>query len=126
MAKVLMGTRSTTHDPAGLPRSRGRDRANRRAWTETVNGEASSEGARLTYEGAIPFGGEVIHRWRLGNGLAVAVSNAWYPDTRTVTDNIDKLTLQLATDSFSNVLKEFWPDVKRRLQKKHAKPDPAH
>ena len=62
----------------------------------------------------------------LGNGLAVAASNTWYPDTRTVTDNVHKLTIQLAADSFSNVLKEFWPDVKRRLQKKHANPDPAH
>jgi hypothetical protein len=54
-----------------------------------------------------------------GNAAAVAVSNAWYPDTRTVTDNVTKLAIQLATDAFSNVLKEFWPDVKRRLQKRH-------
>jgi hypothetical protein len=32
-----------------------------------------------------------------------------------------------ATDAFSNVLKEFWPDVKRRLQKKHQQtPSVAH
>jgi hypothetical protein len=55
----------------------------------------------------------------LGNSSAVAVSNAWYPDTRTASDNAQKLAIQCATDAFSNVLKEFWPDVKRRLHKKH-------
>jgi hypothetical protein len=59
-----------------------------------------------------------------GNASAVALSNAWYPDTRTASDNGQKLAIQLATDAFSNVLKEFWPDVKKRLQKKKAK-DPA-
>jgi hypothetical protein len=53
-----------------------------------------------------------------GNSAAVALSNAWYPDTRTVSDNVQKLGIQLATDAFSNVLKEFWPDVKRHFQKK--------
>src|SRR5450432_812570 len=53
-----------------------------------------------------------------GNAAAVAVTNLWYPDTRTVSDNVEKLGIQLATDAFSNVLKEFWPDVKRYLQRK--------
>lgn len=57
-----------------------------------------------------------------GNSIAVAVSNAWYPDTRTVHDNAEKLCIQLATDAFSNVLKEFWPDVKRHFQKKKTEP----
>ena len=53
----------------------------------------------------------------LGNGIAVAVSNAYYPDTRTVYDNTNKFAIQLGTDAISNVLKEFWPDVKKRLTK---------
>ena len=53
----------------------------------------------------------------LGNAVAVAVSNAYYPDTRTVSDNTNKLAIQLGTDAISNVLKEFWPDVKKRLTK---------
>lgn len=53
-----------------------------------------------------------------GNAAAVAVSNAWYPDTRNVSDNAQKLLIQCATDAFSNVLKEFWPDVKRYLQRR--------
>jgi hypothetical protein len=54
-----------------------------------------------------------------GNGIAVAISNAYYPDTRNVSDNVQKLMIQCATDAFSNVLKEFWPDVKHHFQRKH-------
>jgi len=54
-----------------------------------------------------------------GNAVAVAVSNAWYPDTRDISDNVQKLLIQCATDAFSQVLKEFWPDVKRHFKKKH-------
>jgi len=58
-----------------------------------------------------------------GNAAAVALSNAWYPDTRDVSDNVQKLLIQCATDTFSQVLKEFWPDVKRHFQKKHEDPE---
>jgi hypothetical protein len=54
-----------------------------------------------------------------GNAVAVAASNAWYPDTRDVSDNVQKLLIQCATDAFSQVLKEFWPDVKRHFKKNH-------
>jgi hypothetical protein len=50
-----------------------------------------------------------------GNATAVAISNAYYPDTRDWNDNVQKLLIACATDAFSNVLKEFWPDVKRKL-----------
>jgi hypothetical protein len=53
-----------------------------------------------------------------GNAAAVAITNLYYPDTRTARDNGEKLGIQLATDAFSNELKEFWPDVKRYLQRK--------
>ena len=54
----------------------------------------------------------------LGNGSAAAISNLYYPsDTRNLNDNVEKLSVQVATDAFSNVLKEFWPDVKRKLHK---------
>src|SRR5262249_33771920 len=55
----------------------------------------------------------------VGNSATTAISNAYYPDTRTVSDNVQKLGIQLATDAFSNVLKEFWPDIKRKFQKQH-------
>jgi hypothetical protein len=55
-----------------------------------------------------------------GNAAAVAISNAYYPDTRTVSDNVQRLLIACGTDAFSNVLKEFWPDVKRKFfQKKY-------
>jgi len=55
----------------------------------------------------------------LGNGASVAASNLYYPsDTRNVTDNVQKLGLQIGTDAISQVLKEFWPDWKRHLFKK--------
>lgn len=45
--------------------------AGRRDWAERENAGAPSEGARLVYAGAHPFGGDTLHRWRLGNGLTV-------------------------------------------------------
>jgi len=55
----------------------------------------------------------------LGNSAAVAISNAYYPDTRTVSDNIERLGIACATDAFSQVMKEFWPDVKHLLFHRH-------
>ena len=54
-----------------------------------------------------------------GNSIAVAISNAYYPDTRDWHDNLQRLFVACGTDTFSNVLKEFWPDVKRKFQKHH-------
>jgi len=51
-----------------------------------------------------------------GNAAAVAISNAYYPDTRTASDNAERLLIACGTDAFSNVLKEFWPDVKKKLK----------
>lgn len=51
----------------------------------------------------------------VGNSIATGLSNAYYPDdTRNARDNPQKLLVQVATDSFSNVLKEFWPDIKQK------------
>ena len=54
----------------------------------------------------------------VGNSVATAISNAYNPDTRDASENLEKLGLQLGTDAISNVLKEFWPDVKRKLQQR--------
>jgi hypothetical protein len=56
-----------------------------------------------------------------GNAAATAISNAYYPDTRTVSENVQRLLIACGTDAFSNVLKEFWPDVKRKLFEKKDK-----
>jgi hypothetical protein len=59
-----------------------------------------------------------VSEW-LGNAAATAISNAYYPDTRTASDNIERLGIACATDAFSQVMKEFWPDVKRKLFRRH-------
>ena len=56
-----------------------------------------------------------------GNAAAVAISNAYYADGRTAADNAQRLLIQCGTDALSNVLKEFWPDVKRHFSKKKNK-----
>ena len=57
----------------------------------------------------------------LGNASAAAISNIYYgDDTRNVSENVTKLLVAVSTDAFSNVLKEFWPDVKRKMFSKKA------
>jgi hypothetical protein len=55
-----------------------------------------------------------------GNAAATAISNAYYPDNRTAGDNTEKWLVSIATDTFSNVMKEFWPDVKQWWTRKHS------
>jgi hypothetical protein len=55
----------------------------------------------------------------LGNSTAVAISQAYYPDNRDAADAITKLGTQLSVDAASNVLKEFWPEIQRKLSRKH-------
>ena len=51
----------------------------------------------------------------VGNSAGVALTMAYHPDYRTVHDGANKLVVQLGTDALSQVLKEFWPDVKHKL-----------
>ena len=53
----------------------------------------------------------------IGNSTAVAISTAYYPDNRSATNAISKLGVQLGVDMASNVLKEFWPDINRKLSR---------
>jgi hypothetical protein len=55
----------------------------------------------------------------VGAAASVTISNAYYPDGRTVSNNVGKYTEQLGFDAASNVLKEFWPDLKRKLVHRH-------
>lgn len=54
----------------------------------------------------------------LGNSTGVAISNFYHPDERNWSDNANKLLTQCGTDAISQVLKEFWPDIKQRLFRK--------
>jgi hypothetical protein len=51
----------------------------------------------------------------VGNSVAVAISNAYYPDGRTARENALKLVEQCSLDGISQVLKEFWPDIKQKF-----------
>jgi hypothetical protein len=55
----------------------------------------------------------------LGNSTAVAISNVYYQDNRSVTDSATKLGVQIGVDMASNILQEFWPDVSRRFSRKN-------
>jgi len=50
----------------------------------------------------------------IGNAGATVISNAYYPDNRNVLGNVEKLLEEVGTDAGSQVLKEFWPDIKRK------------
>jgi hypothetical protein len=50
-----------------------------------------------------------------GNAAAVAISNLYYPnENRNVSDNANKFAQQIELDAFFNVLKEFYPDIRRK------------
>lgn len=55
----------------------------------------------------------------LGNGVAAGIGLSYYPDNRDVPDYMQNWGIQLATDAVSQVLKEFWPDVKRWWYVRH-------
>ena len=55
----------------------------------------------------------------VGNATTVAISNGYYRDNRDWEDNTEKLVTAVGIDMFSDILKEFWPDFKRRFIKRH-------
>jgi hypothetical protein len=54
----------------------------------------------------------------LGNGITASIGNAYYPDEVGFTPTMARMFTQIGTDAFSNVLKEFWPDFKRKVLKR--------
>ncbi len=50
-----------------------------------------------------------------GNAAATAIGNIYHVDDRTALDNTGKLLEQVGTDAISQVLKEFWPDIKKKF-----------
>jgi hypothetical protein len=61
----------------------------------------------------------------VGNAAAVAISNAYYSDDRNAGANALKLVEQCGIDGVSQVLKEFWPDIKHKLFEHHRAGDPT-
>ena len=60
----------------------------------------------------------------LGNGLTASLGNLYYPDSRGFSPTMQRMFTQIGTDAFSQVLKEFWPDVKRKYFNKQKDTDP--
>jgi hypothetical protein len=54
-----------------------------------------------------------------GNATAVAISMAYYPDHRDVSEGVTDLGVQLGVDMATNILKEFAPDISRKFSRKH-------
>ena len=60
-------------------------------------------------------GREFNHSEVLGIFSAVAISNAYYPDGRDAAGNFSKVGIQMGLDAAGNILKEFAPDLQRKL-----------
>jgi hypothetical protein len=54
----------------------------------------------------------------LGNGIVASLGNAYYPDSVGFSPTMQRMFTQIGTDALSQVLKEFWPDIKRKWFKK--------
>ncbi|MDQ1470044.1 MAG: hypothetical protein QOJ99_1524 [Bryobacterales bacterium] len=54
----------------------------------------------------------------LGNGMVASLGNAYYPDQVGFNPTMQRMFTQIGTDSLSQVMKEFWPDIKRKLTRK--------
>jgi len=55
----------------------------------------------------------------LGNGVAASIGDLYYPGSRSGSDIRNRTLTAIGTDTVSNVLKEFWPDIKRHYREKH-------
>ncbi len=50
-----------------------------------------------------------------GNSGVVAITCLYYPNSRSASEGLERFGIQLGNDMISNLLTEFWPDVKRHL-----------
>jgi hypothetical protein len=51
-----------------------------------------------------------------GNAVAAGIANLYYPaENRSVGDTAEKFGLNVVSDAGFNVLKEFWPDMRRKV-----------
>ncbi len=56
----------------------------------------------------------------VGNGTVAAIGNSYYSGERGFSPTMQRLFTQVSTDTVSDLLKEFWPDLKRHFTKKRA------
>jgi len=74
---------------------------------------------RGTFLTRTDHGGETLSFWRLGSAYGAAyISNQWYPGRlNTVGLGFAEGSLQVGFDLLSNMAAEFWPDVRRGMQR---------
>jgi hypothetical protein len=54
-----------------------------------------------------------------GAAVAAGVSNAYHPASdRTVPNTMETWVSMMGWDTFSNVVKEFWPDIRRKVHQR--------
>ncbi len=54
----------------------------------------------------------------VGNGIAAGIGNAYHTaDERTFSGTMGNFGTQIAVDALGNFLKEFWPDVRKKLSR---------
>ncbi len=51
-----------------------------------------------------------------GNAAVVAITSSYYPDSRSPSEAVERFGMALGNDAVSNLMTEFWPDIKRRLR----------
>lgn len=54
-----------------------------------------------------------------GNAAVVAITSSYYPDSRSPSEAAERFGMALGNDAISNLMTEFWPDLKRRLRFGH-------
>lgn len=54
-----------------------------------------------------------------GNATMVAISQSYYPDHRDAGSAGTSLAIQIGDDMASNVLKEFYPDLRQWVSRRH-------
>lgn len=57
-----------------------------------------------------------------GNAIGAGIATAYYPGERRLGDVVQRFYSQMATDAVSQILKEFWPDIKRKYFHRHSQP----
>jgi len=57
----------------------------------------------------------------LGNAVAAGISNIYHPaEDRTLSRNLETLGMLIMWDGVGNEMKEFWPDIRRKVLHKRA------
>ncbi len=51
----------------------------------------------------------------VGNSGVTALTSLYYPNSRAASEGLERFGMQLGNDMISNLLTEFWPDIKRHL-----------